>query len=311
MKGWTPSEIPDLTGKRAMITGANSGIGYQTALMLAQRGARVWLGCRNAERAEAAIQRLEKALGSRDLLTVLPMDLASLDSVQHAAEQYLALNQPLDLLINNAGIMGLPLQRTCAGHEMLLAVNHLAHFALTASLLPALEAAPKARVVTISSLAAKSGVLDFDDLNWERSPYNKVAAYARAKLANQCFAIELQRRLQAAGSSVISLAAHPGYAATNVAFSNSETRSLARRLWQSMVRIGNALLAQSAERGALPSVYAATSETLQGGEYIGPSGPFQLRGTPSLLNLLPSATDKQTGEHLWRHSEQMTRTRYL
>ena len=311
MGKWMPASLPDLSGKRVLITGANSGIGYQSALMLAQCGAKVWLGCRSAERAEAAVQRLASRVGSRDSPVVLPMDLASLDSVRQAADSYLESEQPLDLLINNAGVMGLPLQRTAAGHEMLFAVNHLAHFLLTGALLPALQAAPAARVVTVSSLAAKRGTLNFNDLNWEREPYSKVAAYGRAKLANLCFATELQRRLAAAGSPVISLAAHPGYASTNVAFADSGQASVSRRLWQHIARLGNLLLAQSAEQGALPSVYAATVDTLRGGEYIGPAGPFQFRGSPKQLAVLKAATDRAVGGQLWEQSEQLTGMRYL
>ena len=311
MGNWTPAAMPDLSGKRVLITGANSGIGYQTALLLAQRGARVWMGCRSAERAEEAVQSMAVQLGSREALSVLPMDLASLDSVSQAAKAFLALGEPLDLLVNNAGVMGLPLQRTAAGHEMLFAVNHLAHFVLTGALLPALQAAPSARVVTVASLAAKRGELNFDDLNWEREPYSKVAAYGRAKLANLCFATELQRRLSAAESPVISLAAHPGYAATNVAFADSGQAGISRRLWQQIARLGNLLVAQSAEQGALPSVYAATADTLHGGEYIGPAGPFQFRGSPVPVAVLNTAEDPFVGGHLWEQSEQLTGVSYL
>lgn len=301
----------DLRGKCALVTGANSGIGYQTAKMLAQRGAVVWLGCRSATRAEAALQQLHKELGASASLAVLPMDLADLNSVKHAADQFLAMAQPLDILVNNAGVMGLPLQRTVAGHEMLFGVNHLAHFVLTAALLPALEAAPAGRVVTVSSLAARRGQLNFQDLNWQSEPYSKVAAYGRAKLANLCFATELQRRLSASGSRVISVAAHPGYAATNVAFAGSESASATRRLWQHIARLGNLLLAQSAERGALPSLLAATDPNLLGGEYLGPSGPFQFRGRPRRIAVLPLAQDPAVGKQLWRASEQMTGVSYL
>ncbi len=310
MSHWTPSKIPDLSAKTALVTGANSGIGFETAALLASAGARVVISCRGAVKAEQTIARLCQRAPQAEI-TAVEMDLADLASVRRAAQQLAAGCTQLDILINNAGVMGLPLQRNAAGHEMLFAVNHLGHFALTGLLLPLLCAAPAPRVVTVSSLAARKGSLPMDDLNWQREAYSKMAAYGRAKLANLCFAMELQRRFDARGVNAISTAAHPGYAATNVAFAGDAPRSLGRRLWMFIARLGNQLLAQPAERGAWPSVYAATAENVGKGFYYGPAGPFEFRGPPVRVEPVPAALDPQLGRQLWQRSEELSEVRFL
>ncbi len=310
MSHWTPAAMPDLTGKTVLVTGANSGIGFETAALLAARKARLLITCRGAEKARRTIARLQQRVPGAEI-TAVDMDLADLASVRRAAQQVLDCCQQLDVLVNNAGVMGLPLQRNAAGHEMLFAVNHLGHFAFTGLLMPLLNAAVAPRVVTVSSLAARKGSLPMDDLNWRQGGYSKMAAYGRAKLANLCFAMELQRRFDAAGASAISVAAHPGYAATNVAFAGDAPHSLTRRLWMAIARLGNRLLAQPAARGAWPSVYAASAEDVRNGDYYGPAGPFEFRGPPVRVKPTATALDPEVGRQLWQRSEELSEVRFL
>ena len=310
MAQWTPHKVGEMSGKTVFVTGANSGIGFETAAQLAARSARVVVSCRDEKKAAQTLQRLRDIVPAADV-TAITMDLSDLDSVARAAEQFMSLHSQLDCLVNNAGVMGLPLLRNARGHEMVFAVNHLGHFALTGQLLPSLRAAKRARVVTVSSLAARKGQLPLDDLNWQRIPYSKTAAYGRAKLANLSFALELQRRFSAAGLSAISVAAHPGYAATNVAFASDAPAGLRRRLWEMIAYLGNRILAQPAEQGAWPSLYAATSPTVSGGDYIGPAGPFEFRGPPTKVNAVAAAQDVELAGELWRRSEELCGVKFL
>lgn len=310
MGSWKPEEIGDLSGKIVLVTGANSGIGYETALELARRGACTVITCRSSEKVEQSLQRMRASCPHADVAGLV-MDLADLTSVKRAGETFLSRYSQLDCLVNNAGVMGLPLQRTVQGHEMLFGVSHLGHFTLSATLLPALKAAQAARVVTVSSLAARKGRLPIEDLNWQSEPYSKVAAYGRAKLANLSFALELQRRFSAHGLSAISVAAHPGYASTNVAFAGDAPVGMRRRLWMFIAALGNRILAQPAAQGAWPSLFAATSPRLRGGEYIGPAGPFEFRGPPKLVVPVAAAQDQVLAAALWQRSEELCEVNFL
>tara|TARA_Y100001936_G_scaffold245004_1_gene286277 strand:- start:11266 stop:12261 length:996 start_codon:yes stop_codon:yes gene_type:complete len=310
MAHWTPNEIADLSGKTVLITGANSGIGFETAVQLAARSARVVVSCRSQEKANQTLQRIQQLVPGAQL-SAITMELSDLDSVALAADAFLSTHGQLDCLVNNAGVMGLPLLRNARGHEMVFAVSHFGHFALTAQLLPALRAATQARVVTVSSLAARKGQLLMNDLHWQHTPYSKVAAYGRAKLANLSFALELQRRFDAAGMDALSLAAHPGYAATNVAYASDAPAGLRRRLWEWIAYLGNRILAQPAEQGAWPTLYAATSPAVSGGDYIGPAGPFEFRGPPTKVAAVAAAQDQALAAELWCQSEDLCGVRLL
>ncbi len=255
MSNWTTDEMADVKNKLAVVTGANSGLGFHTALELARNGAQVVLACRGPEKAESAMNAIKAAVPGAQL-EFMALDLADLDSIAAFATAFKARHQKLDILHNNAGVMALPLVRTKQGFEMQIGTNHLGHFALTGLLLDVLLAA-SARVIGTASIAHNwTRSMDFDDLNWERKRYKKWDAYGKSKLANLLFTYELQRRLSKEGSLAISVAAHPGYAATNLQTAGPTMEKSA--LAQMFMRIGNALLAQSAEMGALPQLYAAS-----------------------------------------------------
>lgn len=290
------NEIPDQHGRTALITGANSGIGLEAARTLAGAGARVIMASRNTEKGEAAAAEIRASNADAEL-DVRKLDLSSLDSVRAFAEAF--GEERLDLLINNAGVMVPPYTKSADGFELQLATNHLGHFALTGLLLGKLLATPRARVVTISSTAHKMGKIDFEDLQRERS-YNRWLAYGQSKLANLLFALELDRRLKAAGSDLLSVAAHPGYSATNLQFAVTPSR---------IERIGSAVLnrvyAQSAEQGALSTLYAATAD-IPGGSFVGPDGFQEMRGKPKVVTPTRAARDPETARRLWDVSEELT-----
>jgi NAD(P)-dependent dehydrogenase (short-subunit alcohol dehydrogenase family) len=289
MSGFTTADIPDMTALTAIVTGASSGIGLETAKALSAHGARVVLAVRDAARGEAAAA----ALPGPGPHEVRLLDLASLDSVRAFADDW--PGQPVDLLINNAGVMIPPPSRTADGFELQFGTNHLGHFALTNLLLPYVTG----RVVTVSSNAHRAGRMDFDDLNWERRKYRAWRAYGQSKLANLLFTAELQRRLTEAGSKVLSLAAHPGYAATNL-----QAQSGSRLMDFAMGTLGNRLLAQSAAGGALPTLYAAVTD-LPGNTFVGPSGFGGLRGAPAPCARSAQASDA-AARRLWPVSESLT-----
>ncbi|MGW1788948.1 oxidoreductase [Streptomyces tubercidicus] len=305
MTRWNTSHIPDQTGRSAVVTGANSGIGYVTARELARKGARVLLACRNEERGIAALERLRSEVPTAEA-EFRALDLADLSSVRDFAA---ALDDfdgdRLDLLINNAGVMALPHRTTADGFEMQFGTNHLGHFALTGLLLPKLLATPGARVVTVSSMLHALADLDYSDLNSEHS-YRRWIAYGRSKSANLLFVHELTRRLAAAGSRVVAAASHPGYAATNLATAGvrMEGRSSAER----MVGVANRVLAQSADGGALGTLCAATAPHMRPGSFIGPRSG--LRGAPAPSFRAPWTRKAANGERLWAASEQLTGVRY-
>jgi len=298
--GWDADRIPDQTGRVAIVTGANSGLGLVTARELARRGALVVLACRNLEKGRAALAEVAAAASGPEP-ELEELDLASLSSVRSFAER---LNQAhLDLLVNNAGVMAAPRRLTDDGFELHLGTNHLGHFALTDLLLPLMEGREDARVVTLSSNAHKTvrGIA-FDNLNGERR-YFRWNAYGQSKLANLLFALELDRRLRAQGSTVKSLAAHPGYAATNL---QSAAAPVLDRL---LMKVGNAVVAQNDEMGALPILYAATEPGLEGGTYVGPNGIAEQRGHPQIVQPNRAAKDEETARRLWGVSAQLTGVR--
>lgn len=297
---WTADEIPDQAGKVAIVTGANSGLGWVVALELARHGAQVVLACRSVERGEAAAAEILAVAGGT-APRVHQLDLGSLASVRRFADEL--SDRPVDLLVNNAGVMMTPRRTTSDGFELQLGTNHLGHFALTGLLLDALERSESARIVTLSSNEHKAGRIDFDDLQQEHG-YTPRGSYRRSKLANAVFAIELDRRLRAARSPVISVFAHPGYSATNLQSSGPTGAAKA------VMAITNRVLAQSPERGALPTLYAATAPGVEGGDYYGPDGFGEMRGFPKRVEAISNARDPEVGSRLWQASEELTGVRY-
>ncbi|MFI9153097.1 oxidoreductase [Streptomyces sp. NPDC053367] len=287
---WNASRLPDLSGRTALVTGANSGIGRAAAAALARAGAHVVLAVRDPERGRSAAAAIG---GSTE---VRRLDLADLSSVRAFADEW--GERPLEVLINNAGVMMLPRQETRDGFEMQFGTNHLGHFALTNLLLPYVTD----RVVTVSSGAHRWGGarnrIRFEDLHW-RSGYTPQAAYAQSKLANLLFTLELQRRLSEAGSAVRALAAHPGWSATNL------QSHAANPVTRAVMQLGNRFIAQDDTAGALPTLYAAT-QNLPGASYVGPSGPGELRGAPTLVGRSPAASDPEAARRLWDVSEELT-----
>ena len=289
-----------------IVTGANSGLGYETALGLVRAGGTVVAACRNLERARTALAPL-RAAGPPGMLELMQLNLADLASVRSFAKAFLDRFGRLDVLINNAGVMALPRLTTTDGFEMQIGTNHLGHFALTGLLLERLLAAPAGRVVTLSSGAHRLGRIRFDDLHSERR-YGKWRAYAQSKLANLLFTFELQRRLQAAGARLASLASHPGYASTNLQLAGP--RMVGSRGLESLMRAGNRLLSQSAAMGALPTLYAACAPEAAGGDYIGPAGLGELWGAPTKVESNARSLDPSTAAKLWDVSEVLTGVRY-
>ncbi|HEY3186429.1 MAG TPA: oxidoreductase [Solirubrobacteraceae bacterium] len=283
---WTAKDLPNLDGRTVVVTGANSGIGRIAARELARAGARVTLAVRDTAKGERAAADMPGAVDVRAL------DLADLASVRAFAEGWPG---DLDVLINNAGVMATPETRTKDGFELQIGTNHLGHFALTNLLLPRI----RDRVVTVSSGAHRLGKIRLDDLNWERGGYSRWQAYGQSKLANLLFTGELQRRLTGAGSDVRAVAAHPGYAATNL---QQHTGSF---IQNAIMAISNRVIAQSEDMGALPTLYAATQD-IPGDSYVGPDGFQEQRGHPTLVGRSGAARDRATAERLWELSEQLT-----
>jgi NAD(P)-dependent dehydrogenase (short-subunit alcohol dehydrogenase family) len=287
---WTAGDLPSLAGRTVVVTGANSGIGLVAARELGRAGARVVLAVRDPARGQAAAATIPGDTEVRRL------DLADLASVRAFAESW---DRPLDVLVNNAGVMATPQRRTKDGFELQIGTNHLGHFALTNLLLPHVAD----RVVTVSSGAHRLGSIRLDDLNWERGGYDRWRAYGQSKLANLLFTLELQRRLTAAGSGVRAVAAHPGYAATNL---QSHTGS---RLQNALMAVANRVIAQSDEMGALPTLFAATQD-IPGASYVGPDGFQEQRGHPRLVGRSAAASDPETARRLWERSEELTGVRF-
>jgi len=323
---WTAAQMPEMDGRTVVVTGANSGVGFAATRAFAKAGAHVVMACRSTERGEDAKRRIRSgdAAGShRGSLEVAELDLADLSSIRSFAEAFGARHDELHVLCNNAGVMAIPRRETADGFETQFGVNHLGHFALTGLLLDRLRDTPgESRVVTQSSGVHERGEIDFDDLQGERS-YDEWDAYAQSKLANVLFAYELQRRLdaengevpeaeaggvEAGDSDVVSVACHPGYADTDLQRRGPEMRGSTVRLWA--MKAMNALVAQSAEQGALPMLYAATAPEIEGGEYVGPGGLANMRGAPTVQRSSDLSYDRELAGRLWSVSEELTGVSY-
>ncbi|OLE36340.1 MAG: short-chain dehydrogenase [Actinobacteria bacterium 13_1_20CM_3_68_9] len=297
---WSADQIADQAGRTAVVTGANSGLGLVTARELARGGASVVLACRNVQKGDAAAAKIRAAVPGAQL-QVSELDLSSLASVRQFART-LEVGE-VAVLINNAGIMMPPQQQTADGFELQFGTNHLGHFALTGLLLERLGRAEAPRVVTVSSLEHKSGHVHFDDLQLIHG-YTPRKAYRQSKLANAVFGLELDRRLRAAGSPVVSVLAHPGYSDTNLQ-STGPTG-----IMKAFLAVGNRVFAQNAEQGALPTLYAATGPDVQGGDYYGPDGFQELRGRPTKVKVIAEGRDPAVGRRLWEVSEELTGVEY-
>jgi NAD(P)-dependent dehydrogenase (short-subunit alcohol dehydrogenase family) len=303
MSKWRPQQIPPQQGRLAIVTGANSGIGYQTARYLSRAGATVILACRNREKGEGARAKIVSGNATAKV-EVRALDVADLDSVRRFASEFLNENKLLDLLINNAGVMSIPQRRTTPqGFETQFGTNHLGHFALTGLLLPALLRRPNSRVVTVASLAHQRGKLNFDDLNAERG-YDPRGAYQQSKLANLVFGLEFDRRLRARSAETASMIAHPGVALTNIV--SGMGSGLKARILNALLP----LVAQSDDRGSWPLLYAATSPEAHGGGYYGPDGIAEVKGTPVEVKPKRHALDTAAGKRLWDISETLTGVHY-
>lgn len=302
---WTTEDIPSQEGRLAVVTGANTGIGLETAIALADAGATVVLACRNRAKAAVAADGI-RARSSGGSIEVLELDLGSLDAVRTAAAETRQRFPTIDLLINNAGVMMPPKSQTADGFELQFGTNHLGHFAFTGLVLPALTATSGSRIVTVSSIAHRTGEIRWDDLQWEQG-YTRIASYAQSKLANLLFAFDLDRRLTEAGVDTISLAAHPGVSSTEL------TRNLPAAGVpgiKQLYTLASKVLFQSSAAGALPQLRAATDPDAAGSTYYGPDGRDERSGSPVLVAPMPQATDEADQARLWEISEDLTGVTY-
>jgi NAD(P)-dependent dehydrogenase (short-subunit alcohol dehydrogenase family) len=304
LPGWTTDDIPDLTGRRAVVTGANSGLGLVTATELARHGAHVVLTARDGEKGEGAVRRVLAEVPDASVEPGL-LDLADLTSVRTFAAD--VGRERLDGLVNNAGVMAVPPRQTVDGLELQMGTNHFGHFALTGLLFPALLRGPGARVVTVSSFMHWFGSLDFGDLQSERQ-YDPWTAYQRSKLANLLFMRELAGRAEAAGLDLVSAGAHPGYARTNL--QSAGPRMAGRRATEAAMAVATAVMGQGAATGALPQLRAATDPKVRGGDYFGPRGVAEQRGLPTKARMSANARDDKAARLLWEASEELTGVRF-
>ena len=299
---WTANDIPSLQGRSAIVTGGNSGLGYFTCLELARHGASVTMAVRDLAKGAQAEASIRAAAPNAEL-TVARLDLADLDSIR----EFAATVTSLDLLVNNAGVMAIPQRTTKDGFEMQFGTNHLGHFALTGLVLPALTARPGSRIVTVSSNAHKFGTMNFDDLMRSKQ-YRAWSVYGQSKLANLLFTLELTRRLAAADVPTTAYTAHPGYASTNLAFA---APTMKNKSWQTkFIEAGNRVFAQSAEMGALPTLFAATAPALPAGSYVGPDGWGEQRGYPKIVEPAAKARNYADAARLWDLSSELTGVTY-
>ncbi len=299
---WNTEQIGSLRGKDIIITGGSSGIGLEAAKVLAAKGASVTLAVRNVEKGKKVVEKAV-SLNHDAVMDVMHLDLADLKSIKDFADRYRASHKHLHILINNAGVMIPPFRKTRDGFESQFGTNHLGHFAITAHLLPLLLATPRSRVVSTSSIAARKGKIHFDNLDGSRG-YNPMKFYRQSKLANLLFAIELQHRLELAGTSTISVACHPGISVSNLLSRGSGKEP--NQLLKNMMRI----VAQPAHKGALPTLFAATNPDLKGGEYIGPDGPGNRKGNPVQTTEASQLFNKEIAAKLWELSEDLTGVKY-
>jgi NAD(P)-dependent dehydrogenase (short-subunit alcohol dehydrogenase family) len=306
---WTTAEMPSLEGKIAIVTGANSGLGLYTSIGLAEAGATVIMACRDPIKAATSLQEVREQAPDGTVET-MALDLASLDSVKTFAAAFSDRFPQLDILCNNAGVMAVPYAKTRDGFEMQIGTNHFGHFALTGRLLDKLNAAPAARVVNVASMAHNwTRAMDLDDPFFEHKRYSRWDAYGKSKLANLLFTFELDRRLKKAGARTLSAAAHPGYSATNLGFVGPALEKSA--VGKLAMSLGNALFAQPASMGALPTLYAAADAGVAGGDYIGPDGLREMRGYPKKVGCRKLARDEDLQGRLWKLSEKLTGVQYL
>ena len=307
MSDWTADQMPEMAGRTVVVTGANSGLGFEAVREFARYGASVVMACRSTDRGERAREDvLDDQAGAS--VEVVELDLASLASIREFADALTDRHDGLHVLCNNAGVMAIPRGETEDGFERQFGINHLGHFALTGLLLDTLRTADGgSRVVTQSSGLHENGVIDFADLQ-RKGEYDKFDAYARSKLANLLFAYELDRRLKAADEDVVSVACHPGYAATNLQTRGPEMRGAA--LQKMAMQVANRVVAQSAAMGALPMLFAATTPDIDGGEYVGPGGLINIRGHPEPQRSSERSYDERTAKRLWTVSEDLTGVTY-
>ena len=298
-KNWTAADMPSLKGKVALVTGANRGLGLEISVGLAGAGATVIMACRDAAKGQAGLDEVRRRVPGANV-ELMALDLADLGSVRAFVAAFMGKHRALDILCNNASAIMVPLGKTRDGFETHFGTNHLGHFALTGLLLPALKAAPVARVVNTASLAHKlTPKLDLDDLLWERKKYDVMHAYGQSKLASLVYTFELARRLKAAGSGIVATAAHPGYTATNLDLGNF------------FMRLSTRLFAQKPDMGALPALYAASADDVRSGEYYGPGGMKELGGHPARAEARSEARDPALGQRLWALSQDLTGVSYL
>ena len=293
---WTTKNIPDQTGKTVIVTGSNVGIGYETALALYQAGAQVIIASRDRKKAEEAIAQIKNS-GGKGSLEFIELNLASLSAVKQFAGEFKQKHSKLDILINNAGVMIPPASKTDEGYELQFGVNHVGHFALTGYLYPVLRATPGSRIVTVSSMVYLHGTIDFDNLRSEKD-YDAMREYSQSKVANILFAFELQRRIDAAGDQVLSIAVQPGANKTELARHIS-----AEELATAIKRIGELM---EPWQGALPSLYGATNPEAKGGKFYSPDQDGGYRGYPAEFEVMPNGTDTDTAKKLWAYTEQET-----
>src|ERR1700722_7375854 len=305
-KAWTADDIPDLSGKTIVVTGGNSGIGYEAALAFARKRADVILACRDLGKARTAATQITSSASGANV-SVMELDLSNLASVRGFSDAFHLQHQALHVLCNNAGVMAIPYRQTADGFEIPFGTNHLGHFALTGLLLDRLLAIDGARVVNVSRGAHRMGKIRFDDLQWKNG-YRKWMAYGQSKLANLLFTLELQRKLNAAGKKLLAVACHPGYAATNLQAVGPKMSGSS--MMEYLSEAGNRLLAQSSAMGALPTEYAAVAPDVKGGDYIGPDGMAELWGHPSHVGRSAAAQGRAAASRLWEVSEQLTKVHY-
>jgi NAD(P)-dependent dehydrogenase (short-subunit alcohol dehydrogenase family) len=295
---WDSRNVPDQTGRVAIVTGASSGIGFETARVLTAKNATVIIAVRNLEKGQTALNKIKEAHPDADA-RVMELDLASLDSVRRFADEFQKNFSQLDLLINNAGVMMPPYSKTEDGFELQFGTNHLGHFALTGQLLDLILKTENSRIVTVSSGAHRYGQLDFEDLNWEKRKYKKIKAYGDSKLANLYFTFVLQEKLEKAGSKTIAVAAHPGWTGTD----------LQRHV--GLLNFLNRFVSQDIDMGALPTLYAATAPDVQESDYYGPDGWKEMKGYPKKVVSNELSQNKDIAKKLWDVSEELTKVIFL